>query len=94
MLKFPSNSFYFCFYRLEGNLTSSLDDSDHRGTMSTIRNLHDSLVSSLEGVQSNTAQVLQQQEKDLMRSFKARLTDVSGELDSLQASANEAGTGL
>merc|ERR1719261_1631413 len=49
--------------------------------MGVIRNMHDAVITGLNCVQNNTAKILQDQEKDLMRAFRARLQDVSKELE-------------
>ncbi|KAF4665850.1 Crossover junction endonuclease mus81 [Perkinsus chesapeaki] len=49
------------------------------------KNMHDSLVAGIECIQGNTAKVLQDQEKDLMRAFRARMQDVSKELEHQKA---------
>merc|ERR1719399_1457610 len=46
-----------------------------------IRNMHDSVVGGLACIQGNTSKILQDQEKDLMRAFRARLQDVSKDLE-------------
>lgn len=50
-----------------------------------IRNMQDSVIQGLEGIQNSTAKVLQEQEKDLMRSFRARLQDLTKELETQKA---------
>jgi hypothetical protein len=65
---------------LERQLQDRTDD-EHRQRMGVIRNMHDSVISGLECIQNNTAKILQDQEKDLMRAFRARLQDVSKELE-------------
>ena len=50
-----------------------------------IRNMHDSVMTGLEGIQENTANVLQEQERDLMRSFRARIQDLTKELENQRA---------
>lgn len=66
---------------LERQLQDRTDD-EHRQRMGVIRNMHDSVIGGLECIQNNTAKILQDQEKDLMRAFRARLQDVSKELES------------
>lgn len=65
---------------LEQQLMERTDD-EHRQRMGVIRNMHDSVVNGLEEIQNRTAKVLQEQEKDLMRAFRARLQDVFRELE-------------
>jgi hypothetical protein len=57
-------------------------EEEHKQRMSLIRNMHDSVVGGLACIQANTAKILQDQEKDLMRAFRARLQDVSYALES------------
>jgi hypothetical protein len=56
-------------------------EEEHRARMAVIRSMHESVMVGLEGIQSSTSKVLQDQEQDLMRAFRARLQDVSVELD-------------
>jgi len=65
---------------LEKQLMERTDD-EHRQRMGVIRNMHDSVCNGLEEIQNRTAKVLQEQEKDLMRAFRARLQDVYKELE-------------
>merc|ERR1719473_1254325 len=65
---------------LEKQLMERTDD-EHRQRMGVIRNMHDSVCNGLEEIQNRTAKVLQEQEKDLMRAFRARLQDVHRELE-------------
>jgi len=65
---------------LEAQLMERTDD-EHRQRMGVIRNMHDSVVNGLEEIQNRTAKTLQEQEKDLMRAFRARLQDVFRELE-------------
>ncbi|CAD7928681.1 unnamed protein product [Amoebophrya sp. A25] len=60
-------------------------DEEHYQRMQVIRNMQDSVLQGLEGIQNNTAKVLQEQEKDLMRSFRARLQDLTKELENQKA---------
>ncbi|CAD7928105.1 unnamed protein product [Amoebophrya sp. A120] len=60
-------------------------DEEHYQRMNVIRNMQDSVIQGLDGIQNNTAKVLQEQEKDLMRSFRARLQDLSKELENQKA---------
>lgn len=41
----------------------------HDVIVQVLRNMHDSVMQGLDGIQNNTAKVLQEQEKDLMRYF-------------------------
>lgn len=50
--------------------------------MDRIRQLHNSILSSVDQVQDRTAKILQEQEKDLLRAFRARLYSVQEELES------------
>ncbi|GBG25652.1 WD repeat protein [Hondaea fermentalgiana] len=46
-----------------------------------IRDLHKQLMKNIEHVQDSTAKVLQDQERDLLRAFRARLFDIQSELE-------------
>lgn len=65
---------------LEKKLKTAADE-DYGHRMSAIRQLHGNVVQSIEGVQTSTARTLQEQERDLMRAFRARLKDVTTELE-------------
>lgn len=56
--------------------------------------MHDSVIQGLEGIQSNTAKALQEQEKDLMRTFRARLQDLQRELENQKAAKGNYGAEL
>ena len=62
--------------------------------MNVIRNMHESVMAGLEGVQGNTSKILQEQEQDLLRAFRARLQDVTVELDSQRQKKGDFGTEL
>jgi len=49
--------------------------------MQKIKSLHSVLMKNVGTIQVNTAKVLQEQEKDLLRAFRARLYDVQTELE-------------
>merc|ERR1719161_3032329 len=78
---------------LERQLQDRTDD-EHRQRMGVIRNMHDSVIGGLECIQNNTAKILQDQEKDLMRAFRARLQDVSKELEAQRSRKGEHSTEL
>lgn len=65
---------------LEKQLEKRIDDSYHK-RMTQIRSLHENIISGIMTIQGNTAKVLEDQEKDLMRAFRARLDDVTKELE-------------
>ena len=67
---------------VSANIGPSNAEEEHKQRMSLIRNMHDSVIGGLSCIQSNTAKILQDQEKDLMRAFRARLQDVSYALES------------
>lgn len=46
-----------------------------------IRDLHKQLLKNVEHVQDSTAKVLKEQERDLLRAFRARLFDIQSELE-------------
>merc|ERR1711871_1366943 len=49
--------------------------------MVELKNRHRFILSNIEMVQDRTAKVLQEQERDLLRAFRARLFDVQTELE-------------
>jgi hypothetical protein len=59
--------------------------------MKTIRVLHASVQNTLGAIQNKTSQILQDQERDLLRSFKTRLMEVSEELEK-ERKKNESGS--
>jgi hypothetical protein len=59
--------------------------------MSTVRSLHSSVQATLGAIQGKTSLILQEQERDLLRSFKVRLADVVAELER-ERKKNESGS--
>jgi hypothetical protein len=53
-----------------------------------IRDMHKQLVSNVEAVRESTARVLKDQERDLLRAFRARLFDIQSELESEKSKAD------
>lgn len=49
--------------------------------MQTVRAMHTQILSNVGQVQDRTARILQEQERDLLRAFRARLFDVQTELE-------------
>ena len=49
--------------------------------MSRLRSMHSDVLGNIEHVQSATTRVLQEQERDLLRAFRARLFDVQTDLE-------------
>jgi len=62
---------------------------DHQAKMDMVRNMHKSVVTSLDCIQNNTAKILQDQEKDLMRAFRNRLQEVSKEHEAQRSRRGE-----
>jgi chromosome segregation ATPase len=60
-------------------------DEDFKQRMGVVRGVQDNIVKSLDSIQNSTASLLQDQEKDLMRAFRARLTDLTRELEQQQS---------
>lgn len=73
-----------------GELEAQLSDSRAKkskesaldASMDRIRQLHRAILDSVSQVQDRTAKILQEQEKDLLRAFRARLYSVQEELES------------
>jgi hypothetical protein len=49
--------------------------------MNSIRTMHTKILSNVDRVQERTGKILQEQERDLLRAFRARLFDVQTELE-------------
>lgn len=79
---------------LERRLNEGTDYDEHKQRMNVIENMHKSIVGGLECIQNNTAKILQDQEKDLMRAFRARLQDVSKDLEAQRSRKDEHSTEL
>ncbi|OQS05913.1 hypothetical protein THRCLA_02010 [Thraustotheca clavata] len=56
-------------------------NASHDETMSSLRQVHKSIMNSIAQVQERTGKILQEQEKDLLRAFRARLYSVQEELE-------------
>lgn len=58
--------------------------------MDSLKNMHQQILHNVEMVQDRSSKILQEQEKDLLRAFRARLFDVQvGTVeDSLQRTTN------
>ena len=70
---------------LEERLSKSLsDDGNFETKMQMLRELHGSVVHSIEQLQASTNTILQHQEQELMRGFRQRFEEVSQEVDSLR----------
>merc|ERR1740130_757956 len=79
---------------LERRLNEGTDQDEHVQRMAVIENMHKSVVAGLECIQNNTAKILQDQERDLMRAFRARLQEVSKDLEATRKGKGDAGTEL
>ncbi|DAZ99369.1 TPA: hypothetical protein N0F65_005271 [Lagenidium giganteum] len=71
---------------LESQLTESrakkTKESSVDASLDGLRQMHRSIMESVEQVQERTSKILQEQEKDLLRAFRARLYSVQEELES------------
>lgn len=79
---------------LERRLNDAPEADEHAHRMDIIENMHTCVISGLECIQNNTAKILQDQEKDLMRAFRARLQEVSKDLESQRSKKGEHSTEL
>merc|ERR1719201_294633 len=79
---------------LERRLNDGTDHDEHVQRMAVIENMHKSVVAGLECIQNNTAKILQDQERDLMRAFRARLQEVSKDLEAQRSRKGEHSTEL
>lgn len=57
------------------------------GHRTKLRQIHGTIMKNIEQVQDQTARILQEQERDLLRAFRARLFDVQTELEKANARA-------
>ena len=57
--------------------------------MARLRELHSSIIGNVDHVQEQTARILQEQERDLLRAFRARLFDLQAELEKEKARAED-----
>jgi hypothetical protein len=57
----------------------ALIDGDTR--MKVVKEMHQQILKNVENVQSTTSRILQEQERDLLRAFRARLFGVQNELE-------------
>ena len=64
---------------------------EDRSRMDPLRNLHGNIQDTINSIQNKTARVLQDQERDLIRAFRARLADVTVELEN-ERKKNESGS--
>lgn len=79
---------------LERRLTDGTDHDEHVQRMNMIEHMHKSVVAGLECIQNNTSKILQDQERELMRAFRARLQEVSKDLEAQRSRKGEHNTEL
>ena len=72
--------------QLKSNRTQALDAKEQ---MEQVRDMHESILGNIEHVQEQTARILAEQERDLLRAFRARLFDVQTELEKEKTRAQE-----
>lgn len=64
---------------------------EEKSRMEPLRSLHGNIQDTINSIQNKTARVLQDQERDLIRAFRARLADVTVELEN-ERKKNESGS--
>jgi len=69
---------------LEQRLNAGPESDEQTAKMTVVRSMHKDVVDSLDCIQNNTAKVLQEQEKDLMKAFRSRLSEVAKEHEELK----------
>eukprot|EP00927_Polykrikos_kofoidii_P053686 TRINITY_DN48250_c0_g1_i1.p1 TRINITY_DN48250_c0_g1~~TRINITY_DN48250_c0_g1_i1.p1 ORF type:complete len:433 (-),score=114.49 TRINITY_DN48250_c0_g1_i1:95-1393(-) len=79
---------------LERRLNDGTDQDEHVQRMAMIENMHKTVISRIERIQNNTAEILQDQERELMRAFRAKLQDVSKDIDAQRSRNGENSTEL
>jgi len=70
---------------LEKSLSEGGENNEHVQRIAMIEGMHKSVIASVECIQNKTAKVLQEQEKDLMRAFRARLAEMSRDLEAQES---------
>lgn len=68
---------------------SAVAEAEAEKHLSKLRELHGTIVSNIDQVQDQTARILQEQERDLLRAFRARLYDLHAELEKEKARAED-----
>lgn len=78
--------------QLKGMISNS-GSEDPKGDiqMSHIRGMHTEIIDTIGQIQGKTSKILQDQERDLIRAFRARLADVTDELER-ERKKNESGS--
>jgi endo-alpha-1,4-polygalactosaminidase (GH114 family) len=71
--------------------TSNAEDKTTENSLFSIRNMHKTIQDNITLIQSKTTQILKDQERDLLRAFKSRMTDVNDELNR-ERRKNESGS--
>ena len=72
----------------QNNASPSPATSSSSPRMDRVRALHASVIASVDQVHDQTARILQEQEKDLLRAFRSRLTTVQGDLEAQRERAD------
>ena len=62
--------------------------------VSLIKNMHSKIMKNIDHVQGTTARILQEQERDLLRAFRARLFDVQAELEKERSNKDDGSAAL
>jgi len=59
-----------------------------------LKNMHTKIMKNIDHVQGTTARILQEQERDLLRAFRARLFDVQAELEKERSNKDDGSAAL
>jgi len=62
--------------------------------VSLLKNMHSKIMKNIDHVQGTTARILQEQERDLLRAFRARLFDVQAELEKERSNKDDGSAAL
>ena len=62
--------------------------------VSLLKNMHTKIMKNIDHVQGTTARILQEQERDLLRAFRARLFDVQAELEKERSNKDDGSAAL
>ena len=74
------------------NVRKSWMKEDKR--VSLLKNMHTKIMKNIDHVQGTTARILQEQERDLLRAFRARLFDVQAELEKERSNKDDGSAAL
>jgi hypothetical protein len=75
--------------KARAGIAPSVAEGEAEKHLEKLRGLHTTIVSNIDHVQEQTARILQEQERDLLRAFRARLFDLQTELEKEKSRAED-----